>query len=220
MSAPMKRDYDDIFKLLIIGDSGVGKSCLLMRFSDDTFASTYASTIGVDFRVRNIQLNNKKVKLQIWDTAGQERFATISSSYYRGVHGIMIVYDVSNKESFDRVANHWVKELEKYPETQSCAKLLIGNKIDVEESKIKVGFDQANDFANENGFQFLQTSAKNTTNVEKAFLQITQMVMQIKEKNGFDKRGSRSGKDTITDEEINRLRAQNNDEEGCACRLF
>ena len=107
----LERDYDDIYKLLLIGDSGVGKSCLLMRFSDNNFVTSYASTIGVDFRLRNINLNDQKIKLQIWDTAGQERFATISSSYYRGVDGIMVVYDISNKETFNRVNNHWINEL-------------------------------------------------------------------------------------------------------------
>merc|ERR1711967_229834 len=91
-------EYDYLFKLLLIGDSGVGKSCLLLRFTDDTYAESYISTIGVDFKIRTIQLESKTIKLQIWDTAGQERFRTITSSYYRGAHGIIVVYDITDSE--------------------------------------------------------------------------------------------------------------------------
>ncbi|KAK0832473.1 ras GTPase, partial [Friedmanniomyces endolithicus] len=95
--------YDYLFKLLLIGDSGVGKSCLLLRFADDTYTESYISTIGVDFKIRTIELDGKTVKLQIWDTAGQERFRTITSSYYRGAHGICVVYDVTDMDSFNNV---------------------------------------------------------------------------------------------------------------------
>merc|ERR1712110_504090 len=90
----MKADYDYLFILVLIGDSGVGKSCLLLRFADDKWTDSYISTIGVDFKIRTIELDQKTIKLQIWDTAGQERFRTISSTYYRGAHGIMVVYDI------------------------------------------------------------------------------------------------------------------------------
>ncbi|KAK1071653.1 ras GTPase, partial [Friedmanniomyces endolithicus] len=93
--------YDYLFKLLLIGDSGVGKSCLLLRFADDTYTESYISTIGVDFKIRTIELDGKTVKLQIWDTAGQERFRTITSSYYRGAHCICVVYDVTDMDSFN-----------------------------------------------------------------------------------------------------------------------
>merc|ERR1711912_135464 len=100
-------------KLLLIGDSGVGKSCLLLRFAEEQFTESYISTIGVDFKIRTIELEGKTIKLQIWDTAGQERFRTISSTYYRGAHGIIVVYDVTNAESFNN-APRWISEIEKY----------------------------------------------------------------------------------------------------------
>ncbi|XP_016114404.1 ras-related protein Rab-35-like [Sinocyclocheilus grahami] len=106
----MARDYDYLFKLLIIGDSGVGKSSLLLRFADNTFSGSYITTIGVDFKIRTVEINGEKVKLQIWDTAGQERFRTITSTYYRGTHGVIVVYDVSSAESFVNV-KRWLHEI-------------------------------------------------------------------------------------------------------------
>ncbi|XP_037537194.1 ras-related protein Rab-35b isoform X2 [Nematolebias whitei] len=106
----MARDYDYLFKLLIIGDSGVGKSSLLLRFADNTFSGSYITTIGVDFKIRTVEINGEKVKLQIWDTAGQERFRTITSTYYRGTHGVIVVYDVTSAESFVNV-KRWLHEI-------------------------------------------------------------------------------------------------------------
>lgn len=105
------RDYDHLFKLLIIGDSGVGKSSLLLRFSDNTFTGSYITTIGVDFKIKTVNIDDEKVKLQIWDTAGQERFRTITSTYYRGTHGVVIVYDVTNGETFANV-KRWLHEID------------------------------------------------------------------------------------------------------------
>jgi len=158
-----------LFKLLLIGDSGVGKSCLLLRFADDTYTESYISTIGVDFKIRTIDLDGKTVKLQIWDTAGQERFRTITSSYYRGAHGIIIVYDISDRESFDNV-KQWLSEIDRYA-CENVNKLLVGNKCDMD-SKRQVDFEEAKAFADERGIPFLETSAKDSTNVEKAFIQM------------------------------------------------
>lgn len=113
-----------LFKLLLIGDSGVGKSCLLLRFSDGTFNESFISTIGVDFKIKTIELDGKKIKLQIWDTAGQERFQTITSSYYRGAHGIVLVYDITDPRSFENI-HKWLKEIETHS-GGSVLKLLVG----------------------------------------------------------------------------------------------
>jgi len=169
-------DYDYLFKLLLIGDSGVGKSCLLLRFADNTYTDSYISTIGVDFKIRTLDIDGKTVKLQIWDTAGQERFRTITSSYYRGAHGIIVVYDVTDKVSFNNV-KQWLGEIDRYA-CQSVNKLLVGNKSDLVEKKV-VDHNEAKEFADSLGISFLETSAKSSQNVEEAFLTMTR---QIKER--------------------------------------
>ncbi|CAL8090155.1 unnamed protein product [Orchesella dallaii] len=163
----MAADYDYLFKLLLIGDSGVGKSCLLLRFSDDTYTDSYISTIGVDFKIRTIELDGKTIKLQIWDTAGQERFRTITSSYYRGAHGIIVVYDCTDLESFNNV-KQWLEEIDRYA-CENVNKLLVGNKCDLTSKKV-VNYQNAKEFADSLGIPFLETSAKNATNVEQAFM--------------------------------------------------
>ncbi|KAM9982490.1 hypothetical protein ACTFIZ_007007 [Dictyostelium cf. discoideum] len=158
---------DYLFKLLLIGDSGVGKSCLLLRFADDTYTESYISTIGVDFKIRTINLDGKIIKLQIWDTAGQERFRTITSSYYRGAHGIIVVYDVTDHVSFNNV-KQWMQEIQRYA-CDSVTRLLVGNKCDLIEKKI-VDTSTAREYADSVGIPFLETSAKSSANVEQAFM--------------------------------------------------
>jgi small GTP-binding protein len=162
-------EYDYLFKLLLIGDSGVGKSCLLHRFADQKFTESYISTIGVDFKIRTIELDGKTIKLQIWDTAGQERFRTITSSYYRGAHGIIIVYDVTDHDSFLNVKT-WLSEIERYA-SDTVRRLLVGNKCDLTSKKV-VDFEKAKDFAEKVEMPFLETSAKLSTNVENAFIRM------------------------------------------------
>ncbi|KAI9476990.1 ras GTPase [Coemansia sp. RSA 990] len=174
----MNPEYDYLFKLLLIGDSGVGKSCLLLRFADDTYTESYISTIGVDFKIRTIELDGKVVKLQIWDTAGQERFRTITSSYYRGAHGIIVVYDVTDSETFSNV-KQWLQEIDRYA-SEGVNKLLVGNKSDLEDKRA-VDFTEAQEFAKDLNISFLETSAKDSTNVENAFLT---MAKQIKDRMG------------------------------------
>jgi Ras-related protein Rab-1A len=174
----MNAEYDYLFKLLLIGDSGVGKSCLLLRFADDTYTESYISTIGVDFKIRTIELEGKTIKLQIWDTAGQERFRTITSSYYRGAHGIIVVYDVTDEDTFKNV-KQWLNEIERYA-CDNVNKLLVGNKSDLVSRKV-VEYTEAKEFADQRGIPFLETSAKSSTNVEQAFMT---MAAEIKSRMG------------------------------------
>ncbi|XP_020599617.1 ras-related protein RIC1-like [Phalaenopsis equestris] len=164
------RRCDYLFKLLLIGDSGVGKSCLLLRFADDSYLESYISTIGVDFKIRTVEQDGKTIKLQIWDTAGQERFRTITSSYYRGAHGIIVVYDVTDQESFNNV-KQWLNEIDRYA-TDSVNKLLVGNKCDLTDERV-VAYEAGKALADEVGIPFLETSAKDATNVEQAFMKMT-----------------------------------------------
>jgi len=188
--AGMKRDYDYLFKLVLIGDSGVGKSCLLLRFADDNFTDSYISTIGVDFRFRTVTIDKKTVKLQIWDTAGQERFRTITSAYYRGADGIIMVYDVTSQESFDHV-EEWLSEVDRYA-NENTSKLLIGNKADLVDEK-QVQEEVAQRFADKLGIPFLETSAKQATNVEAAFLTMAKELIKTKEAS-ISKTGGGDGK--------------------------
>ncbi|XP_019169013.1 PREDICTED: ras-related protein RABD1-like [Ipomoea nil] len=187
----MSTEYDYLFKLLLIGDSSVGKSCLLLRFADDSYVDSYISTIGVDFKIRTVELEGKTIKLQIWDTAGQERFRTITSSYYRGAHGIIVVYDVTEKESFNNV-KQWLNEIDRYANESVC-KLLVGNKCDLVENKV-VDTETAKAFADELGIPFLETSAKDSINVEHAFLT---MASEIKKKMGTQPAGNKKSANTV-----------------------
>ncbi|KAM6039294.1 LOW QUALITY PROTEIN: ras-related protein Rab-13 [Chlamydotis macqueenii] len=160
----MAKAYDHLFKLLLIGDSGVGKTCLIIRFAEDNFTSTYISTIGIDFKIRTVDID-EKIKLQVWDTAGQERFKTITTAYYRGAVGIILVYDITDEKSFENIQN-WMKSI-KENASAGVERLLIGNKCDME-GKRKVQRDEAEKLAKEHGIRFFE-SAKSSVNVEEAF---------------------------------------------------
>jgi len=169
----MNTEYDYLFKILIIGDSGVGKSCLLLRFSDDIYTESYISTIGVDFKIRNIELDSKIIKLQIWDTAGQERFKTITQSYYRGAHGIIVVYDITDRDTFTNV-EQWLNDIERY--AQPCVnKFLVGNKCDID-VKRQIDIEEGKELASRFNMSFIETSAKNTINVADMFQQLSREI--------------------------------------------
>jgi Ras-related protein Rab-35 len=170
------KDYDHLFKLLIIGDSGVGKSSLLVRFADNHFSGNYITTIGVDFKIRTIEINGERVKLQIWDTAGQERFRTITSTYYRGTHGVIVVYDVSSGESFANV-KRWLHEIDANCDVVN--RILVGNKNDDPDRKVVLTED-ARRFADQMGIQLFETSAKDNINVEEMFRSVTSLVLKSK----------------------------------------
>ncbi|XP_056134352.1 ras-related protein Rab-8B isoform X1 [Lampris incognitus] len=170
----MAKTYDYLFKLLLIGDSGVGKTCLLFRFSEDAFNTTFISTIGIDFKIRTIELDGKKIKLQIWDTAGQERFRTITTAYYRGAMGIMLVYDITNEKSFDNIKN-WIRNIEEHA-SSDVEKMILGNKCDMNDKR-QVSKERGEKLAIDYGIKFLETSAKSSINVEEAFFMLGRDIM-------------------------------------------
>ncbi|KAH7825708.1 Rab1c [Monocercomonoides exilis] len=172
----MAQEYDYIFKLLLIGNSGVGKSCLLLRFSDDTFSPTYVASIGVDFKIRTISIGGKTIKLHLWDTAGQDRFRTIISQYYRGANGIIIVYDVTNRDSFNSIQS-WLNEIETFG-CEKVSRLIVGNKSDLNSKRV-IPFTLGKQLADSVGIPFLETSAKTSMNVEAAFETMVEEVMKV-----------------------------------------
>jgi len=169
-----KKQYDLLFKLLLIGDSGVGKTCILYRFSDDAFNTTFISTIGIDFKIKTIELRGKKIKLQIWDTAGQERFHTITTSYYRGAMGIMLVYDITNAKSFDNIAK-WLRNIDEHA-SEDVVKMLLGNKCDMTDRRV-VSKERGETIAIDHQIRFLETSAKSNINIDKAFYDLAEAIL-------------------------------------------
>ena len=170
-------DYDYLFKLLMIGDGGVGKTSLMLRFTENTFLGPSQSftTIGVDFKIKNVQVGGKKIRLQVWDTAGQERFRTIINSYYRGAHGVILVYDTTDVSSFESL-KQWLQDINRFA-ALNVRILLVGTKCDLVEQRA-VTFEEGRDFADAYGMQFIEASAKSNVNVENLFLAMTWELMQ------------------------------------------
>lgn len=169
-------EYDYLFKVVLIGDSGVGKSNLLSRFTRNEFNLESKSTIGVEFATRSIQVEGKTVKAQIWDTAGQERYRAITSAYYRGAVGALLVYDIAKHITYENV-ERWLKELRDHADHHIVI-MLVGNKNDLRHLRA-VPTDEAKAFAEKNSLSFIETSALDSTNVETAFQQILTDIYQI-----------------------------------------
>ncbi|ESW31836.1 hypothetical protein PHAVU_002G272200 [Phaseolus vulgaris] len=169
------QEFDYLFKLLMIGDSGVGKSSLLLSFTTDAFEDL-SPTIGVDFKVKYVTMGSKKLKLAIWDTAGQERFRTLTSSYYRGAQGIIMVYDVTRRDTFTNLSDIWSKEIDLYSTNQDCIKMLVGNKVDKEGDRV-VTKKEGIDFARQYGCLFTECSAKTRVNVQQCFEELVLKIL-------------------------------------------
>ncbi|XP_039137658.1 ras-related protein RABC2a-like [Dioscorea cayenensis subsp. rotundata] len=169
--------FDYSFKVLLIGDSGVGKSSLLVSFISN-HVDDLAPTIGVDFKIKSLTVAGKRLKLTIWDTAGQERFRTLTGSYYRGAQGIILVYDVTRRETFTNLSDEWAKEIELYSTNQDCVKVLVGNKVDQEADRM-VSREEGIALAQEYGCLFLECSAKTRENVEKCFEELALKILEV-----------------------------------------
>lgn len=176
-------ECDYLFKAVLIGDSGVGKSNLLSRFAKDEFRLDSKPTIGVEFAYRNIKVRDKLIKAQIWDTAGQERFRAITSSYYRGALGALLVYDITRRSSYESVGR-WLVELREFGGEEMVV-ILVGNKCDLGESR-EVEEEEAKGFAEAEGLCFMETSALKNLNVEQVFLQMITTIFDITNQRSLD----------------------------------
>ena len=174
-----EENYDYIFKVLLLGNSDVGKSSLLLRFVDKTWTDSFVPTIGVDFKVKTMNIGDKTVKMQIWDTAGQERFRNVVASYFRGSNGILLIYDVTNRDSFKNL-DSWLEVIENNA-SDNVLKILIGNKVDLVED-IEIKKEEGQQFANRYNMQFIETSAKLDTNVSEAFETLAKLMIEFNSK--------------------------------------
>ncbi|XP_067829130.1 RAB3D, member RAS oncogene family, a [Heptranchias perlo] len=167
------QNFDYMFKLLIIGNSSVGKTSFLFRYADDSFTSAFVSTVGIDFKVKTVYRNEKRVKLQIWDTAGQERYRTITTAYYRGAMGFLLMYDITNQDSFNAV-HDWATQIKTYS-WDNAQVILVANKSDLEDDRV-VPSEEGRRLADELGFEFFEASAKENVNVKQVFERLVDII--------------------------------------------
>ncbi|UJR28865.1 hypothetical protein I4U23_010088 [Adineta vaga] len=169
------QNFDYMFKLLIIGNSSVGKTSFLFRYADDSFTSAFVSTVGIDFKVKTVFRQDKRVKLQIWDTAGQERYRTITTAYYRGAMGFILMYDITNEESFNAVQD-WCTQIKMYS-WDNAQVVLVGNKCDLEQDRA-VTLERGQRLADQLGLEFFETSAKENVNVKAVFERLVDIILE------------------------------------------
>ncbi|XP_029189134.2 uncharacterized protein [Acropora muricata] len=175
------KDYELTYKILILGDSGVGKTCLIFRFIEDIFSDSYISTIGIDCRSRTVDLDGKRVRLQIWDTAGQERFRTLTSAYFRGAMGIVLVYDITTEDSFKNITQ-WLQNIDENASRNVC-KILVGNKLDCEDEREIAKFRGLSMSENAE-LEFFETSARTGEGVSEAFMAVARQIKEFQDRKG------------------------------------
>ena len=175
--------YDHMFRYIIVGDMAVGKSCLLLQFTDHKFRHQHELTIGVEFGGKTIEVKNKNIKIQIWDTAGQEAFQAITRTYYKGAIGALLVYDITKHDTFDHI-NKWINEV-KSNGSKDIVCMLIGNKKDLEDQR-QVRYEEGKEIADKNDMLFLETSAKTSENVQECFYLSAEKILEQISKTGID----------------------------------
>ncbi|XP_022097269.1 ras-related protein Rab-15-like isoform X2 [Acanthaster planci] len=175
----MAKQYDILIRMLMIGDSGVGKTCMLCRFTDEGFITPHISTIGIDFKMKNLELEGNRIRVQIWDTAGQERYDTITTQYFRRAQGFMLVYDITSEASFLNIQK-WMTMVAEHAGPDADM-FLVGNKSDAEALRT-VSFEEGERFARANGMSFIETSAHNSSNIHEAFVMLTKQIMRRRKK--------------------------------------
>ena len=167
-------EYDHMFKILLIGDSAVGKSSLLQRYVDHTYSDSTLSTIGVDFKIHTLEMDGKVIKLTVHDTSGQERFRSITSCYYRGAHGIIVVFDITDVETYRNIPT-WLNDIEKYAQ-DNVVKILVGNKSDLKDKR-EVPKEDAKQLADRLGMKYIEVSARFNTNVDFVFEELVKEIL-------------------------------------------
>ena len=200
-------------KILIVGDSNVGKTSLLLQYTDNFYPLQHAATVGIEFKVKNITYKNYNVKLQIWDTAGQERFHSITNNFFRNADGILFVYDITNKKSFEGIKN-WIQEAEEEV-GEDFQKILIGNKSDLEEERT-VPLKILEEFCLEKKINFLETSAKNNINLKEAFNKIVELIFEDKSDEDIIREfGVKKSSLSVTSKKLNKGKSSKNKSEKC-----
>lgn len=199
-----------ILKFVLVGESGVGKSCLLLRFVDDVFSASFTATIGIDFKVKVITLISnqeveEKVKVQVWDTAGQERFRTITNAYYNGAEAILVAYDVTNRESFNRL-EYWMDEIEKRSRLDPV-RVVVANKTDAPPGERKVTQADGQTYANKRGYEYFETSSLTGKGVHEMFKSVAQKV--------FNKKGEAKSEETLVIKMESEKRVEKKDKSCC-----